>query len=200
MHETPPHNPEHLARSAASVPVLLTGRSSSDRRGSWVGKAGRKSQARRPTPIRIFRGTWNLIVCALIAAMVLILWAVPVVLAISLGGFAIALVLSFLVSLFSGFVPRAFAILLAFLILLAVLLLAFYVLVPLLVSQVGALVTALPVLVQNLEQYVVRALEVLDTYPIGTMPLYAQLGFAHFRARLERNFVKPARQVQLDAG
>jgi hypothetical protein len=81
MHVTPPHKPEHLARSAVSVPVLRTGRGSGDRRGSWVGKAGRESPLRRPTPIRISRGTWNLIVCALIAAMVLILWAVPVILA-----------------------------------------------------------------------------------------------------------------------
>lgn len=93
----------------------------------------------------------------------MILWAVPIVPAISLGGFAVALVLSFPVHFFSRFVPRTLAILLAFLILSAVLLLVFYVLVPLLVSQVGALAVALPALVQNLEQYVVRGLAVLDT-------------------------------------
>lgn len=84
-------------------------------------------------------------------------------LVVSLGGFAVALVLSFPVGLFSRFVPPGLAIPLAFLILSAILLLMFYVLVPLLVSQVGALVNALPALVQNLEQYVVRGLEALDT-------------------------------------
>ena len=42
--------------------------------------------------------------------LVLIVWAVPIVLAISLGGFAIALVLSFPVHLFSCFVSRGVAI------------------------------------------------------------------------------------------
>jgi predicted PurR-regulated permease PerM len=104
-----------------------------------------------------------LILCILVAVLVLILWTVPIVLAISLGGFAVALVLSFPVHLSSRLMPRSLAILLAFLILSAILLLVFYILVPLLVSQVGALAIALPTLAQNLEQYVVQGLEVLDT-------------------------------------
>jgi predicted PurR-regulated permease PerM len=91
----------------------------------------------------------------------LVLWAVPVVPAVALAGFAIALVLSFPVHLFAQYVPRGLAILLSFLILLAVLLLLAYILLPLIVSQAGALVTALPDLVQNLEQYLVRALRAL---------------------------------------
>src|SRR3546814_20834133 len=58
--------------------------------------------------------------------------------------------------------PRVLAILLAFLILLAVLLLVFYVLAPLLLTQMGALIGALPGLIQNLERYLIRALEALD--------------------------------------
>jgi predicted PurR-regulated permease PerM len=53
------------------------------------------------------------------------------------------------------------AILLSFLVLLAVLLLVAYVLVPLLFSQASALVAALPDLVQNLERYLIRALNAL---------------------------------------
>ncbi len=90
--------------------------------------------------------------------LVLVLWAVPVVPAVALAGFAVALVLSFPVHLFSQYVPRGLAILFSFLILLAVLLLLAFILLPLIVSQAGALVAALPNLVQNL----VRALRALD--------------------------------------
>jgi CBS domain containing-hemolysin-like protein len=78
---------------------------------------------RKPTPIRISVMTWRLILLGLAALLVLFLWAVPVVPAVALAGFAIALVLSFLVHLFVQYVPRSLAILFSFLILLAVLLL-----------------------------------------------------------------------------
>jgi predicted PurR-regulated permease PerM len=134
---------------------------------------------RRPTPIPVSRTVRNLIILAVAAVLALIVWAVPVVIVVSLGGFAVALVLSFPVQLFSRAVPRSLAILLAFLILLAVLLLASYVLVPLLVAQVGALVGALPGLVQNLEHYLVRVLEALDRrdlLPSSPEDIAARLG------------------------
>ena len=118
----------------------------------------RRRVARKPTPIRISTTTWRLILFGLAALLVLVLWAVPIVPAVALAGFAVALVLSFPVHLFAQYVPRSLAIMFSFLILLAVLLLLAYILLPLIVSQAGALVTALPDLVQNLEQYLVRAL------------------------------------------
>lgn len=124
-------------------------------------RAARRRVIRKPTPIRISRTTWNLVLLALAGLLVLLLWAVPIVPAVSLAGFAVALVLSFPVHLFAQYVPRGVAILLSFLILLAVLLLVAYIVVPLLLSQAGALVAALPDLVQNLEQYLVRALQAL---------------------------------------
>src|SRR5215218_2117619 len=83
----------------------------------------RKRAVRKPTPIRISRATWNLILLALAGFLVLLLWAVPIVPAIALAGFAVALVLSFPVHLFAQVVPRGLAILFSFLILLAVFLL-----------------------------------------------------------------------------
>jgi predicted PurR-regulated permease PerM len=118
--------------------------------------------ARRPTPIVISRWTWNLILVGAVALLCLLLWAVPTILAISLLGFAMALVLSFPVSLFKHYVPRGVAIFASFLILLAVLILAAYVIAPMVVSQVGALVTALPDLLQNLERSLTRVLNFLD--------------------------------------
>ncbi len=125
-------------------------------------RASRRRAVHKPTPIRISVTTWRLILIGLAALLALILWAVPIVPAVALAGFAVALVLSFPVHLFAQVVPRGLAILLSFLILLAVLLLVAYILLPLIVSQAGALVTALPGLVQNLEQYLVRALRALD--------------------------------------
>ena len=126
-------------------------------------RALRKRRVRGPTPIRISTGTWRLILAGLAGLLVLVLWAVPVVLAVALAGFAVALVLSFPVQLFARYMPRGMAILLSFLILLAVLVLVAYILLPLIVSQAGALVTALPDLVQNLEHYLVRALDALHS-------------------------------------
>jgi predicted PurR-regulated permease PerM len=117
---------------------------------------------RRPTPILISKTVRNLLVCAMIAVLLLIVWMVPIVLVISLSGFAVALVLSFPVHLFSRFVPRDVAILCAFLLLLAVLLLVFYVLVPLFLEQMGALISALPGLSQNVERYLISVLKALD--------------------------------------
>ncbi len=138
----------------------------------------RRRMARKPTPIRISVTAWQLVLLGLAALLALILWAVPIVPAIALAGFAVALVLSFPVHLFAQHVPRSLAILLSFLILLAVVLLLAYILLPLIVSQAGALVTALPELVQNLEQYLVRALRALharDLLPDTPEPVAGRL-------------------------
>lgn len=121
----------------------------------------RRRRVRGPTPIRISVTAWRLLLLGLAGLLVMTLWAVPIVPAVALAGFAVALVLSFPVQMFEQLVPRGLAILLSFLIMLAVLLLMAYILLPLVVSQAGALVTALPSLVQNLEQYLVRALNAL---------------------------------------
>jgi predicted PurR-regulated permease PerM len=116
---------------------------------------------RRPTPIVISRLTWNLLVAGGVALFALLLWAVPTIPAVSLAGFVVALVLSFPADFLSRFMPRAAAILLSLLILLTMLLLVAYVMVPILVSQVGALITAFPDLVQNLERSLTRVLSAL---------------------------------------
>jgi predicted PurR-regulated permease PerM len=122
----------------------------------------------------------------MIAVLLLLVWAVPIVLVISLSGFAVALVLSFPVHLLSRFVPRGVAILCAFLILLAVLLVVFYILVPLFLEQMGALISALPGLIQNVERYLIGLLEALDRkdlLPSTPENIAARLG-ADLRASL----------------
>lgn len=117
---------------------------------------------REPTQIQISKRTRNLIILGLFATLALILWGVPVILVISLGGFAVALVLSFPVHLLSRYMPRGLAIFFAFAILLTVLLVASYILLPMILTQMTALVGSLPALIENLEQIVLRALVALD--------------------------------------
>jgi predicted PurR-regulated permease PerM len=121
----------------------------------------RPRTARRPTPIVISRLTWNLLAAGGLALLALLLWAVPTIPAVTLAGFVVALVLSFPADFLSRFMPLSAAILLSFLILLTVVLLAAYVMVPILLSQVGALITAFPDLVQNLERSLIRVLSAL---------------------------------------
>lgn len=118
--------------------------------------------ARRPVPIPISPRARNLIVLALVGLLALILWSVPVLVVVVLGGFAMAMVLSFPVELFARVMPRPLAILIAFLILLAVLLFAAYVFLPLILSQFGALLGAIPGLIDNLETLLIDVLTALD--------------------------------------
>ncbi len=124
-------------------------------------RTARHRAARRPTPIVISRLTWNLLVAGGVGLLGLLLWAVPTIPAVTLAGFVVALVLSFPADFLSRFMPRSAAILLSFLILLTVLLLAAYVIVPILLAQVGALITAFPDLLQNLERSLIRVLSAL---------------------------------------
>src|SRR5215217_4919405 len=77
-------------------------------------------------------------------------------------GFGLALVLSFPVRTLSRWMPRGLAILISFLAVFGLVLLVILILVPLLVLQVGSLVSALPDTVNNAQRYLVAALDYLD--------------------------------------
>lgn len=132
--------------------------SSSTRVGAHTSRGGRLN---KPTPIRISSRTRNLILFAIVLALVLTVWAVPYALVISSLGFALALVLSFPVTWLSALMPRGFATLLSVLILLALLVLALLFLVPLIVDQFTELIENLPYLARNLERYLIAVLEPL---------------------------------------
>src|SRR5215216_4938342 len=74
-------------------------------------------RARRPTPIRISRRTRNVFLVLGFVALVLLMWAAPTVPVVLLGGFALAMALSFPVRWLSRVMPRGLAILATFLIL-----------------------------------------------------------------------------------
>jgi len=83
-----------------------------------------------PTPIMISpRMRWLLILTGVIA-LIFLVRAAPSILSIVLGGFALALVLSFPVRTLSRFLPRGFAILITFLALFGLPALALFALIP----------------------------------------------------------------------
>jgi predicted PurR-regulated permease PerM len=129
---------------------------------STVPKKGVTKPMVHPTPIRISKRTAIVLALAIVATLMLVLWAVPSALITVVGGFALALVLSFPVRALSRLMPRGLAILISFLAAFGLVLLAILILVPLLVLQVGALVSAVPDIVNNAQRYLVAVLELLD--------------------------------------
>src|SRR5215212_5337680 len=116
-------------------------------------KKGVTKPMAHPTPIRISKRTAIVVALALLATLVLVLWAVPSVLISVVGGFGLALVLSFPVRILSHLMPRGVAILMSFLALFGLILLAILILVPLLILQGVSLVRALPDLANNAQRY-----------------------------------------------
>ncbi len=108
--------------------------------------------AHPPTPIRISRRARTVLLLVALAALILLLWQAPSVLTLVLGGWTLALVLSFPVGALSHVVPRKVAILVSLVLLAGFLVLALAVVVPLLAEQLGALVTALPGIAQRIDE------------------------------------------------
>jgi predicted PurR-regulated permease PerM len=125
-------------------------------------KKGATKPMGHPTPIRISKRTAIVVALVILAMLVLVLWAVPSVLISVVGGFGLALVLSFPVRILSRWMPRGIAIVISFLGLFGLVLLAILILVPLLVVQGIALASALPDLANNAQRYVLAGLELLD--------------------------------------
>ena len=98
----------------------------------------------RPTRIRISRRTWNAILVLGLAAVVWLMWAAPTVPVVLLGGFALAMALSFPVRWFSRLMPRGLAILFTFVILVGIGALTLLFLVPILIDQLASLISAAP--------------------------------------------------------
>src|ERR671917_121400 len=98
----------------------------------------------QPTPIRISRRTRTALLVLGLIALALLMWAAPTVPVVLLGGFALALVLSFPVRWLSHLMPRWLAMLITFLLLAGTVSLAFLILVPILIVQLVSFVKAAP--------------------------------------------------------
>jgi predicted PurR-regulated permease PerM len=118
----------------------------------------------RPTPIRISRRTRTVLVVLGFLVVALIMWFSPTVPVVLLGGFAVALVLSFPVRWLSYIMPRWLAMLVTFLVLIGVGLLAFLILIPILVVQLISFVKAAPEIVAGARHTLKGLLQPLADY------------------------------------
>ena len=123
------------------------------RRASYKDSDKESRERHAPTRIPISRRTGKLLALAGIVALGLIAWYVPSALYIAGGGFAIALILSFPVRALSHIMPRWLAILLTYLVLVGLLILAFSILVPLLIEQLGGLISSAPRIARSADRF-----------------------------------------------
>ena len=118
----------------------------------------------RPTPIRISRRTRTVLALLGLLVVALIMWFSPTVPVVLLGGFAVALVLSFPVRWLSHIMPRWLAMLLTYLLLIGAGLLAFLILVPILAIQLFSFAKAAPEIVSSARHTLVNLLQPLADY------------------------------------
>jgi predicted PurR-regulated permease PerM len=115
----------------------------------------------RPTPIWISKRTRTVLLLAALVALVLLVWAAPSIPVMMLGGFALALIMSFPVRALSRFMPRGLAILVSFLSLVGLVILAFAILVPLLIIQLSSFISTVPDFVSDANEVLRAQLEPL---------------------------------------
>ncbi|HZA44549.1 MAG TPA: AI-2E family transporter [Rubrobacter sp.] len=122
-----------------------------------------------PTPIRVPRRLRTVLavaaILAVVAALVLVTWKVPLALVTVAGGLALATVLSFPVRLLSRLMPRrsrGLAVVLTFMAVAALIALATLFVAPLLARQFGTLTEILSSSLTGAERYLLTAFEFLD--------------------------------------
>ena len=122
----------------------------------------------RPTPIRISKRTRTVLVVLGSLALVLLMWFAPTVPVVLLGGFAVAMALSFPVRWLSHLMPRRLAILATFLVLIGIGALTLLFLVPILIAQLASLVRAAPDIAREANSTARALLEPLSQ--LGLLP------------------------------
>jgi predicted PurR-regulated permease PerM len=124
-----------------------------------------------------------------LVALVVLMWAAPTVPVTLLGGFAVAMALSFPVRWLSRLMPRGLAILSTFLLLVGAVLVALLVLVPILITQLAAFVSAVPGIARSARDTLRGVLEPLSDRGLlqGTPD--------EFMARLGRDVLDLAQEV-----
>src|SRR3712207_2872354 len=121
-----------------------------------------------PTPIRISKRTRTVLVVLGGIFIVLLMWFAPTVPVVLLGGFALAMALSFPVRWLSHLMPRGLAILATFAGLTGIGALALLFLVPILIAQLASLVKAAPDIAREANAAVRSLLEPLSQ--LGLLP------------------------------
>jgi len=133
-----------------------------DRSSGGKGRGVKSASGGRRTPILVSPRVWVSIVVVGVALFALLLYAAPTVPAVALGGVALAIVLSFPVRALSHFMPRGLAILLTVVVLLGLISLGFFLLVPLLIEQLSALVRTTPRIANSANQLLLDVINALN--------------------------------------
>ena len=166
------------------------------RRGDRRAAREASTEARAPsvaTPIYISRRTRGILIAVAAVLSLLLLYRAPSILMLSLGGFALALVMSFPVRWLARFMARGFAIALSLLGVLAALVLVIAGVVPVVLDQLSALIEAAPGIAQRIGERVPSLLAgladrgLLPQSPerfIATMRAEALEGVQSFAGRL----------------
>jgi predicted PurR-regulated permease PerM len=130
-----------------------------------ISKKARTGTSRyTPTPIRISKRTRTVLVVLGLVVFALIMWYSPTVPIVLLGGFAVALVLSFPVRWLSRIMPRWLAMLVTLLVLVGVVLVAFVTFIPILAIQLVSFVQAAPDIVRGARTTLENLLQPLSDY------------------------------------
>jgi predicted PurR-regulated permease PerM len=137
-------------------------------RTSAHGRADSPRAQPRPTPIRISKRTRTVLVVLCGLALILLMWFAPTIPVVLLGGFAMAMALSFPVRWLSHLMPRRLAILATFLGLVSLGALALLFLVPILIAQLASLVKAAPDIAREANSTVRALLEPISQ--LGLLP------------------------------
>jgi predicted PurR-regulated permease PerM len=117
-----------------------------------VKEVGAWDSEREPTPIPISKRAGIVVAILCVIAFVLVVYFAPSALYIAAGGFAFALVLSFPVDGLSRFMPRGLAILATYLVLVGLLVVSLVVVVPILIEQLGNLISTTPDIANSADQ------------------------------------------------
>lgn len=154
-----------------------------------AGRVGSEHTEARPEPIWISRRTRTVLLLGGLVAVVLLMWYSPSVPIMLLGGFALALVISFPVRALSRLMPRGLAILVSFLILAGLAVVAIGVLVPILITQLISFISNVPEYATNAEQFLRGLLEPLSER--GLLPVAPE----EFMATLREDLLSLAQNI-----
>ena len=131
-----------------------------------------------PTRILVSPRVLGGLIVLVLVLLVLLLRAAPGVATIAVGGTALALILSLPIRWLSRVMPRGLAILVTVLILLGVIVLALLLLLPILIEQLGALISSIPGIARSLDsefRELLRSLEEGNALPVASEEVVSNL-------------------------
>lgn len=142
-----------------------------------------------PTPIFVSSRVLALVVGVIVLVFALMIYAAPIIPVVAFGGMALAIVLSFPVRALSRIMPRGFAILITFLVLIGLVVLALVFLVPSLLRQLGNFILIVPTIANDVNRFLLDLIQPLRERDVLLIPS------ERFMEGLVRDLFERAQQV-----